>query len=144
MLRLVPAPCPLMVTLYPQPLLTQINCSCVAHRFDSHQQNPPSLRQAVLMRYPRNRPGWRQTMKSNEQLKRDVEEELRCVEGIPSGAVHVQVDRGCVTLTGEVDWGAQRHAAEMAASRTFGVVGVMNRIAVKRDADPGRAVDLNQ
>lgn len=75
-------------------------------------------------------------MKSDKQLKQEVEEELRWAEGIPCDAVHVQVDRGCVALTGEVDWGAQRNTAEMVASRTLGVIGVMNRIAVRRDADP--------
>ena len=75
-------------------------------------------------------------MKSDEQLKRDVEEDLKWAEGVPRDAVHVQVDRGCVTLTGEVDWGAQRHTAEMVASRTLGVIGVRNQLEVKRDADP--------
>ncbi|MGN6230410.1 MAG: BON domain-containing protein [Trinickia sp.] len=75
-------------------------------------------------------------MKSDAQLKREVEDELKWAEGVPSDAIHVRVDRGCVTLTGEVDWGAQRHTAELVASRTLGVIGVMNQIAVKRDADP--------
>ena len=75
-------------------------------------------------------------MKSDAQLKREVEDELKWAEGVPSDAIAVRVDRGCVTLTGEVDWGAQRHTAELVASRTLGVIGVMNQIAVKRDADP--------
>jgi osmotically-inducible protein OsmY len=75
-------------------------------------------------------------MKSDAQLKQEVEDELKWAEGVPSDAVHVRVDRGCVTLTGEVDWGSQRYTAELVAGRTLGVIGVMNQIAVKRDADP--------
>lgn len=75
-------------------------------------------------------------MKTDAQLKQEVEDELKWAEGVPSDAIKVRVDRGCVTLTGEVDWGSQRCTAELVASRTLGVIGVMNQIAVKRDADP--------
>lgn len=74
---------------------------------------------------------WRVDMKSDAQLKREVEDELKWAEGVPSDAIAVRVDRGCVTLTGEVDWGAQRHTAELVASRTLGVIGVMNQITVQ-------------
>jgi osmotically-inducible protein OsmY len=76
-------------------------------------------------------------MKSDLQLKQEVEDELKWAEGVPSGAVHVEADRGCVTLTGDVEWGSQRYAAELVAGRITGVIGVMNQIIVKRDADPG-------
>jgi osmotically-inducible protein OsmY len=61
---------------------------------------------------------------------------LSWTEGVPEGAIRVQVERGCVTLTGAVEWGYQRLAAETIASRTRGVIGVMNQITVKHDADP--------
>ena len=61
---------------------------------------------------------------------------LKWTEGLPQEGIGVEVERGCVTLTGEVEWGYQRHAAEMAVSRIRGVVGVVNRIAVCGDADP--------
>lgn len=75
-------------------------------------------------------------MKSDAQLKQEVEDELKWAEGVPSGSIHVSVDRGCVTLTGAVDWGMQRYTSELVANRVQGVIGVRNQISVQRDADP--------
>jgi osmotically-inducible protein OsmY len=60
---------------------------------------------------------------------------LNHTEDMPHGAICASVERGCAVLTGEVDAEAQRHAAEMIASRTRGVVGVINQITVKRNAE---------
>jgi len=50
---------------------------------------------------------------------------------IPKGAVQVQVEKGYVTLTGQVDWQYQRVAAEQGVRRLQGVRGLSNQIAVK-------------
>ena len=62
---------------------------------------------------------------------------LNATEGVPQNAVDVTVERGCVTLGGTLEWGFQRRAAELAVGRLRGVVGVVNRIAVRSDAQPG-------
>ncbi|MEX3693429.1 BON domain-containing protein [Paraburkholderia sp. BR14263] len=41
------------------------------------------------------------------------------------------MERGCVTLVGDVEWGNQRNLAEKVVSRMHGVMGVVNRIAVR-------------
>lgn len=68
-----------------------------------------------------------------------IEEAARAVlngtEGLPADAVAVTVDRGCVTLAGTLDWGHQRRAAELAVGRLRGVVGIVNRIAVRGEAN---------
>ncbi|WP_028218998.1 BON domain-containing protein [Paraburkholderia oxyphila] len=56
---------------------------------------------------------------------------LRWQAGLTGDQAHVEVDRGCVTLMGEVDWGYQRNAAEKVVSRMRGVVGVANRLNVR-------------
>ncbi|WP_028228575.1 BON domain-containing protein [Paraburkholderia ferrariae] len=56
---------------------------------------------------------------------------LRWQAGLPGNAVHVEVERGCVTLSGEVDWGYQRNQAEKVVSRMRGVLGVANQITVR-------------
>ncbi|MEX3916373.1 BON domain-containing protein [Paraburkholderia sp. BR10872] len=56
---------------------------------------------------------------------------LRWQAGLAGNQVHVEVERGCVTLSGEVDWGYQRNLAEKVVSRMRGVMGVANRIAVR-------------
>ncbi|WP_454854545.1 BON domain-containing protein [Rhizobium binxianense] len=50
---------------------------------------------------------------------------------LPDAAINVTVQRGCVTLTGEVPWHFQRIAAEGAVRRLGGVVVVVNRLTVR-------------
>ena len=55
---------------------------------------------------------------------------------IPRNAVQVKVSRGCVTLTGQVEWEYQRRAAEEAVRRLAGVVSVSNKVALTPGAQP--------
>ena len=50
---------------------------------------------------------------------------------VPDSRIHIKVENGWITLTGEVDWDYQRRAAERALRDLLGVVGVKNLIAVK-------------
>jgi osmotically-inducible protein OsmY len=50
---------------------------------------------------------------------------------VPDGAIVVKVERGWVTLTGEVEWQYQRKAAEDDVRRLTGVKGVINQIKLK-------------
>jgi osmotically-inducible protein OsmY len=70
---------------------------------------------------------------SDEDLATAILSALKWQEDFPKDEIQVEVERGCVTLTGEVDWGYQRHAAEMLVSRMRGVMGVMNQITVRAD-----------
>jgi osmotically-inducible protein OsmY len=49
----------------------------------------------------------------------------------PPGSVKVTVQRGCVVLTGEVDWQYQKRAAEDAVRKLSGVMAVVNNIKLK-------------
>ena len=55
---------------------------------------------------------------------------------IPQGKVHVTVDKGWITLKGEVEWQYQRQEAERVVRRLLGVKGVSNLITVKPAASP--------
>ena len=50
---------------------------------------------------------------------------------VPDRAVQVKVERGWVTLTGEVEWQYQRKAAEEDVCRLTGVKGVSNQIILR-------------
>ena len=50
---------------------------------------------------------------------------------VPRDAVKVSVEKGWVTLTGEVLWYYQRDAAEQDLRRLYGVVGVSNQISIR-------------
>lgn len=55
---------------------------------------------------------------------------------VPRDAIHVKVQDGWVTLTGEVSWNYQREAAETGIRRLSGVLGVSNDITLIPLAQP--------
>lgn len=60
---------------------------------------------------------------------------------VPRDAVHLKVQHGWVTLSGQVDWNYQREAAENAVRKLSGVAGVINDITLKPAV---QAVDVKQ
>jgi len=56
---------------------------------------------------------------------------------VPRDAVKVKVEKGWVTLTGEVDWHFQKEAAEQDIRPLYGVVGVSNQTTIKPTVDTG-------
>lgn len=69
--------------------------------------------------------------RTDEDLAAAVVSTLKWQEGVPENTIHVLVEGGCVTLSGEVDHGYQRQAAEMVVSRMRDVVGLSNQITVR-------------
>jgi osmotically-inducible protein OsmY len=53
---------------------------------------------------------------------------LRWQVGLPADRIAVKVERGLVTLSGEVEWQFQKSDAEAAIHKLSGVVGVVNQI----------------
>jgi osmotically-inducible protein OsmY len=62
--------------------------------------------------------------------------ELRHTVQIPTDALQVDVEDGCITLTGTVPWDFQRRRAEQALRYLIGVKAIHNRIEVKTHAAP--------
>ena len=62
---------------------------------------------------------------------------------VPAG-VEAEARDGNLTLTGTVNFGSQRTAAELAVSGLIGVRNVRNEIAINFDADPGDVTVLVQ
>jgi osmotically-inducible protein OsmY len=54
---------------------------------------------------------------------------------VPSGKVTVKVEKGWVTLSGDVEWQFQRMGAETTVRKLSGVVGVTNLIIVRPRVD---------
>jgi len=50
---------------------------------------------------------------------------------VPDGKIHPMVEKGWLSLTGEVEWDYQRSAAEVAVRDLMGVTGVSNLVKVK-------------
>lgn len=54
--------------------------------------------------------------------------------GVPSEQIAVKVEKGLVTLSGDVDWRFEKREAEAAIHALSGVVGVLNQIVVSSAA----------
>jgi osmotically-inducible protein OsmY len=74
-------------------------------------------------------------MQSDEQVQRDVLEELRLDPTVDASQIGVTARDGVVTLTGLVPTLAQKYAAEGVAKRVFGVRGVADDIEVRLFGD---------
>jgi len=70
-------------------------------------------------------------MRSDSQVKQDVEEELKWEPVLHPEAIRVAVKDDRVTLAGYVDSYAERLAAEDAARRLWDVRGVVDAIEVR-------------
>ncbi|HXG46839.1 MAG TPA: BON domain-containing protein [Methylomirabilota bacterium] len=70
-------------------------------------------------------------MKTDSELKRDVENELKWEPGVTETHIGVTVKDGIVTLTGHVPSYGEKYAAEKAAKRVYGVKAVANELDVK-------------
>ena len=56
---------------------------------------------------------------------------LQWTSFLPDDAVKIMVEKGWITLTGEVDWNYQRDAATTALRYLSGVTGLTNKITIK-------------
>jgi osmotically-inducible protein OsmY len=70
-------------------------------------------------------------MRSDSDIKRDVEDELRWDPDIDATDIAVSVNSGVVTLAGFVRSYMQKYQAEQDAKRIAGVIGVVNDIEVR-------------
>lgn len=55
---------------------------------------------------------------------------------VPPNKVHVKVEKGVITLQGQVEWKYQQEAAEHAVSSLLGVKRVINMVNIKPHATP--------
>jgi osmotically-inducible protein OsmY len=70
-------------------------------------------------------------MRSDSDIKRDVEEELQSTPSIDATDIAVAAKNGVVTLTGFVHSYSDKWDAERAAKRVVGVVGLANDLEVR-------------
>jgi len=78
-------------------------------------------------------------MKTDLQLKQDIEEELLWDPKVNAAQIGVSVDKGAVSLLGSVDTYAEKWAAEDATKRVFGVRTVAQDLTVKILAEHKRS-----
>jgi len=67
---------------------------------------------------------------ADDELAKRAADILRWRVGVPADRITIKVERGIVTLGGEVDWQFQRKQAENAVHNLTGVMGITNLIRV--------------
>ena len=77
--------------------------------------------------------------RSDEQIAAAAVDSLAWDVMVPTDKVKVRVEKGWVTLTGDVHWHYQKDAAEDDTRRLLGVLGVSNMIGIKPEV---RAADI--
>lgn len=70
-------------------------------------------------------------VRTDEDIANTVRSILEWTVGVNNAHVQVQVEKGTVTLDGEVDWGYQSHASCRAISHLRGVTGVIDNIRIR-------------
>lgn len=74
-------------------------------------------------------------MRTDQQLKQDVTNELKWEPSVNETHIGVSVTGGVVTLSGHVPAYGEKYGAEKAAKRVFGVKAVANELDVKLAGD---------
>ena len=80
-------------------------------------------------------------MKTDKELKQDVEDELDWEPRVKAAHIGVAVTNGVVTLSGHVPSFAEKYAAESATKRLYGVHAVADELEVKL---PGSAIRTDE
>jgi osmotically-inducible protein OsmY len=79
--------------------------------------------------------------RSDEDIAAAAISRLSWDVSVPKDSIKVKVEKGWVTLTGQVDWHYQREAAELDLRGLHGVVGVSNNTTIKTRVNTGNLSD---
>jgi osmotically-inducible protein OsmY len=79
--------------------------------------------------------------RGDEEIASAVVNRLNWDSTLPSGAVKAKVEKGWVTLTGEVEWRFQQEAAESDVRGLWGVIGVSNAMTIGSKPDASNIRD---
>jgi osmotically-inducible protein OsmY len=74
-------------------------------------------------------------MKTDQELKQDVSNELKWEPSVNEAHIGVSVNSGLVTLSGHVPTFGEKYGAEKAAKRVFGIKAIANELHVKLASD---------
>jgi osmotically-inducible protein OsmY len=81
------------------------------------------------------------TKRADDEIAARAINILKWQVGLPADRIAVKVERGIVTLTGEVEWRFQKTDAETAVHKLTGVVDVINQVRV---AAPVHAYEVRE
>jgi len=73
--------------------------------------------------------------RSDEELARVAVDHLVWDVSLPRDVIKISVEKGWVTLSGEVEWHYQKESAERALRGLYGLVGITNEMSIKPRPD---------
>jgi osmotically-inducible protein OsmY len=73
--------------------------------------------------------------KDDDDIAAEIVNAFRWTWEVPADKVKARVEKGWVTLEGEVEWNTQRDAAKNAVRNLLGVAGVSNNITIKSGSE---------
>lgn len=79
--------------------------------------------------------------RSDSEIAAAAELALKWDVRVPEDRIQVRVEKGWITLKGEVDWNYQRSNAEKAVRGLTGVVGISNAITLKAVTSPANVAN---
>ena len=71
------------------------------------------------------------SQRTDADIARSAESVLQWTTFLPNDSIKVMVEKGWITLSGQVDWGYQRQTAKDAVRHLMGVTGVSDQIVLK-------------
>jgi osmotically-inducible protein OsmY len=89
-----------------------------------------AIAQDIEVRYPGAE------KRSDDEIAKRALDILAWDVSVPNERIQVKVQKGLLTLSGEVDWYYQKQAAENAVRKLSGVVAVIDQIAIKAAVQP--------
>lgn len=73
--------------------------------------------------------------RGDDEIAASALERLSWDTFVPPDVIKVKVEKGWITLSGEVDWAFEKNAAGAALSNLYGVIGVSNDITITSKAN---------
>jgi len=74
--------------------------------------------------------------RGDEEIAEAAVNSLKWDSAVPTDSVKAKVEKGWITLTGEVDWHYQQEAAAIGVRGLRGVLGITNEITIKLRPNP--------
>lgn len=74
--------------------------------------------------------------RTDQEIALAVDAVLAWVGGVPTQGIRATVHKGCVHLSGEVDWDYQRKAVEAQLRPLVGVLGIRNELTLRHRLTP--------
>ncbi len=80
--------------------------------------------------------------KDDNEIAREIVNAFTWNWQIPEDKIKIKVEKGWVTLEGDLQWNYQSRAAKDAIKNLLGVVGVSNNIKIRSDEDATEQLDI--